>query len=86
MNLSMCIKELCLMKNTPEKVSRIMIHCNKIFATSIMNKALKTRKIKAERSEKRQRHQIRIFRRGNRKHEGYDRASFSIEICEIRFR
>ena len=56
------------MKNTQEKVSRIMIHCNKIFATSIMNKELKTRKIKAERSEKRQRHQIRIFRRGNRKH------------------
>ena len=54
MNLSMCIKGLCLMKNTPEKVSRIMIHCNKIFATSIMNKVLKTRKIKAEKSEKRQ--------------------------------
>lgn len=84
MNLSMCIKELCLMKNTADKVSRIRIHC-KIFATSMMNKALTTRKIKAEKSQKRQRHQIRIFRRGNRKHEGYDRASFSIEISEIKF-
>ena len=64
------------MKNTADKVSSVMIHSKKIFATSIMNKAVTTRKIKAEKSEKRQKPQIRIFRRGNRKHEGYDRASF----------
>ena len=35
------------MKYTAEKVNRFMIHCKKIFATSIINQALTTRKIKA---------------------------------------
>lgn len=47
MDLSTHIKELCLMKYTAEKVSRFVIHCKKIFATSIINQALTTRKIKA---------------------------------------
>ena len=70
------------MKNTADKVSSVMIHCKKIFATSIMNKAITTRKLKAEKSKKRQEHQIRIFRRGNRKMKGMTELHF---ISEVKF-
>ena len=81
-NWTELIKELCLMKNTADKVSSVMIHCKKIFATSIMNKEITTRKLKAEKSKKRQEHQIRIFRRGNRKMKGMTELHF---ISEVKF-